>query len=120
MHKAIRWIIRGCIILLSVDALIVLADSSGRLDWLEKVMTDHPALARVVRGPTFPLLCLGMVILVTQGEKYLRIPRIAVQFTNSKVIPNFKKVTLRQMFDADSVTRPPGWDKAEIDWLWFV
>jgi hypothetical protein len=79
MQSLLKWIIRTCLLLLSVDAIIVAADWGSRWDWLEHMLAAHPALSAVLYGPMFPLLCLGVCILVVYGREYLKLPDIHVE-----------------------------------------
>jgi hypothetical protein len=79
MQSLLKWIIRICLLLLSVDAIIVVADWGSRWDWLEHMLAAHPALAAIFHGPMFPLLCLGVCILVVYGREYLKLPDIHVE-----------------------------------------
>ena len=57
MRIFVRWFLRIILVVLSVDSFIALVDYGGRWDWLETAMVAHPAIASLVRGPTFPLFC---------------------------------------------------------------
>ena len=105
---------------LSLQFILRIADAYGQWEWLERMLIEHPTLATLVRGPYFPLICLAMMVLLVEGQKYFEQARLRSRLTNSKVIGDLTKITMKAIFDADSQSKPSGWDRIELDWLWFV
>jgi hypothetical protein len=103
---------------LSLDFLFAIIDNLGRWEWLETAMLGHPALAAVLRGPFFPLLCLGVAILAVYGKEYLKLPSVMARYTNSRTIPNLKTVSAKLLVDTQNET--PGWNEQECGWFWLI
>jgi hypothetical protein len=118
MRDAIKWAIRLSLLALSIDSLFAIVDNFGRWDWLENAMLSHPAIAVVLRGPLFPLLCLGVALLAVYGKEYLKLPSVMARYINSRTIPNLKSVTVKMLFDTES--KAPGWDLQEAEWYWLI
>lgn len=118
MRKIIRGVIIICVVALSVDAFLSVADYFGAWEWWHGAVEAHPFLQSIVRGPTFPLLCLGVVVLVIAGDKYLKQPYIVAVYTNVKIIPDLHNVTMKTMMDEEQ--KNPGWDLHDLKWYWLV
>ena len=106
MRSAAKWALRVCTAVLSIDAVVAAIDSFGRWEWLRSQLLAHPSIASTVHGPTFPLLCLGICILVVYGEHYLRLPDIKGVLLNSQSIPNLSTATMQDVFDTQA--KKPG------------
>lgn len=104
----------------SLQFILRIADTYGQWEWFERMLIEHPTLAAIARGPFFPLICLALMVVLVEGRKYFEQARLRSRLTNSKVIGDLTKITMKAMFDADSQSKPPGWDKIELDWVWFV
>lgn len=87
MHNFIKWSVRAVLTALSIDAFVVVADGIGYWSWLTQVINSHPRLALIIRGPFFPILCLGACILIVYGERYLKLPDIRATYLVLKFIP---------------------------------
>jgi hypothetical protein len=118
LRLTIKWAIRLCLLGLSFESIVRIVDYLGRWDWLEGAMVVHPIMASIVRGPTFPLLCLGVAILMVYGERYLKLPSVMARYTNSRINPNLATTPMQIVVDTE--TKKPGWDKQDIDWYWLI
>ena len=114
MRTVIRWVIRICIALLSIESIIALIDNLGRWEWLEGKMLAHPEIAALTHGPTFPLFCLGVCFASVYGERYLKMPDIRAIYLNCRLNPDLSTATLQDAFNTEAKT--PGWDEKEIGW----
>jgi hypothetical protein len=118
MRRTIKWTIRICVLLLSIDSFVWIIGWLGRWKWIRGIAVTYPVASSLLHGPMFPILCLGVALVAVYGKDYLKLPNVRAKYTNSITIPVLKKITVKMVVDTQE--QNPGWDTQDVEWWWFI
>src|SRR5690349_8617863 len=97
MRATVRLSIRFIFLFLSLDFIFLLVDTYERLEWAERMISMHPLLEQIVRGPLTPLVCLILCIGVVYGDKLLKRPDLKAEYLRFEIFPKIESVKLEDI-----------------------
>jgi len=101
MRQVTKWIIRAIFLVLSLDAIVLFVEWFGAWEGLEHLLAAHPILERyTLKGPFFPLICLGLCFIVVFADRYLKRPDIHAEYVCLELIPRTGLLPIQMLDEA--------------------